>query len=129
MQHRTILAARIVAVLGVAALLASGSRIAAGESQATAEGGPRVASPPDFRTDVMAVFSKSGCNMGACHGNQNGKGGFFLSLRGQDAKFDYRSATRQFSSRRVNPFDAERSLLLLKAAGKVAHQGGVRFRE
>jgi len=25
----------------------------------------------------MAVLSKAGCNMGTCHGNANGKGGFF----------------------------------------------------
>src|SRR5690606_7753485 len=44
---------------------------------------------PSFRADVMAVLSKGGCNMGACHGNQNGKGGFQLSLRGQDPHDDY----------------------------------------
>ena len=37
-----------------------------------------------FRNDVMAVISKAGCNAGTCHGNKNGKGGFKLSLRGQD---------------------------------------------
>ena len=37
-----------------------------------------------FSADVMAVLSKAGCNAGTCHGNQNGKGGFKLSLRGQD---------------------------------------------
>ena len=36
-----------------------------------------------FRNDVMAVLSKAGCNLGACHGNFNGKGGFRLSLRGE----------------------------------------------
>ena len=37
-----------------------------------------------FRNEVMAVLSRAGCNQGACHGNLNGKGGFKLSLRGQD---------------------------------------------
>lgn len=43
-----------------------------------------------FHRDVMAVLSKGGCNAGTCHGNINGKGGFLLSLRGQDPTFDYR---------------------------------------
>ena len=44
---------------------------------------PRLpAGPVSFRNDVMAVLSKAGCNAGACHGNQNGKGGLKLSLRG-----------------------------------------------
>ena len=36
-----------------------------------------------FDIEVEAVLAKAGCNMGACHGNLNGKGGFRLSLRGQ----------------------------------------------
>ena len=39
---------------------------------------------PSFRTDIAPLLSKAGCNMGACHGNLNGKGGFKLSLRGED---------------------------------------------
>ena len=32
----------------------------------------------DVRGEVMAVFSKAGCNMGACHGYSLGKNGFRL---------------------------------------------------
>ena len=39
-----------------------------------------------FRHDVMPVLSRAGCNQGACHGNLNGKGGFKLSLRGEDPR-------------------------------------------
>lgn len=81
-----------------------------------------------FRRDVMAVLSKAGCNLGACHGNQNGKGGFKLSLRGQDPAFDYASLTKDESRRRVNLLEPESSLMLQKPAGQVAHQGGVRFK-
>ena len=84
--------------------------------------------PISFRHDVMAVLSKSGCNLGACHGNQNGKGGFKLSLRGQDPTFDFVSLTRDAARRRVNLLEPESSLILQKAAGQVAHQGGVRFK-
>src|SRR5205814_560365 len=41
-----------------------------------------------FRGDVVPLLSKAGCNMGACHGNLSGKGGFRLSLRGDDPDFD-----------------------------------------
>ena len=35
---------------------------------------PATERPVSFRTDVMAVLSKAGCNMGVCHGNKFGKG-------------------------------------------------------
>ncbi len=83
--------------------------------------------PPDFRRDVMAVLSKAGCNQGACHGNLNGKGGFKLSLRGEDPDFDHAALTRDGLGRRTDPFHPAESLLLQKALGAVAHEGGRRF--
>src|SRR4026207_2366486 len=71
-----------------------------------------------FRNDVMAVLSKAGCNMGACHGNQNGKAGFKLSLRGEDPEGDYRVLTRDTFARRTNPNEPDQSLLLLKATAQ-----------
>jgi hypothetical protein len=80
-----------------------------------------------FERDVMAVLSKAGCNLGACHGNLNGKGGFKLSLRGDDPAADHASLLRQADQRRVNLLDPEASLLLQKPTGQVVHQGGLRF--
>lgn len=76
----------------------------------------------------MAVLSKAGCNAGACHGNANGKGGFKLSLRGQDPAFDYHWLTRESSGRRVDLLTPDDSLILQKPLGQTAHQGGIRFR-
>jgi hypothetical protein len=80
-----------------------------------------------FRNHVQSALSKSGCNMGACHGAAQGKNGFYLSLRGYDPVFDYWSITRQARGRRVIPSDPGRSLLLTKPTGMVPHKGGVRF--
>src|SRR5213078_1437795 len=80
-----------------------------------------------FQNDVMAVLSKAGCNAGACHGNKNGKGGFKLSLRGQDPEADYLTLTRDLFARRINPLDPPHSLMLLKPTAQLAHEGGVRF--
>jgi len=80
-----------------------------------------------FRNDVMAVLSKAGCNAGGCHGNASGKAGFKLSLRGQDPDLDYVALTRDQFGRRVNPLEAEQSLMLLKATTAMAHEGGKRF--
>src|SRR5437764_1548549 len=80
-----------------------------------------------FRNDVMAVLSKAGCNAGTCHGNKNGKGGFKLSLRGQDPDIDYLTLTRDLAARRVNPIAPEESLILLKPTAEVPHEGGLRF--
>ncbi len=88
---------------------------------------PVRAADPEFAVDVMSVFSKSGCNAGTCHGNLNGKGGFKLSLRGQDAEHDYQSLVLTARGRRVNTSAPARSLFLQKATGSVAHRGGIRF--
>jgi hypothetical protein len=85
------------------------------------------AAPPCFQHEVMATFSKAGCNLGTCHGNQNGKAGFRLSLRGQDPEFDFQQLTRQYATRRVDPLVPEQSLILLKATNQIPHQGGKRF--
>ena len=75
----------------------------------------------------MAVLSRAGCNSGACHGNLNGKGGFKLSLRGQDADFDFAALTRDTLARRLDPTRPAESLLLAKATMTVPHEGGQRF--
>ncbi len=89
------------------------------------------ASPADskvsFQHDVMAILSRAGCNSGACHGNLNGKGGFKLSLRGENPQADYLALTRDMLGRRLNFHRPEQSLLLAKATMTTAHEGGQRF--
>ncbi len=80
-----------------------------------------------FTRDVMAVLSKAGCNLGTCHGNQNGKGGFKLSLRGENTAADFVTLTHEQVGRRVNMIRPESSLLLLKPTMSVPHEGGKRF--
>ena len=55
-----------------------------------------------FGNEVMAVLSKAGCSAGTCHGNKNGKGGFKLSLRGQDPAVDYFTLTRDLFALRAD---------------------------
>src|SRR5947209_18858723 len=83
--------------------------------------------PVSFRNEVMPILSKAGCNAGACHGNKSGKGGFKLSLRGQDADADYDVLTRDLFARRTNYIEPDQSLILLKASGQIPHEGGMRF--
>jgi hypothetical protein len=83
--------------------------------------------PVSYRRDVTAVLSKAGCNAGTCHGNLNGKGGFRLSLRGDDPAFDLVSLTREALGRRIDRVHPERSLMLLKPTGQEPHEGGLRF--
>src|SRR5689334_8169687 len=85
------------------------------------------AAAPSFRNEVMAVLSRAGCNQGTCHGNQNGKNGFKLSLRGEDPNYDFAALTRDMLGRRSNPFHPSDSLLLLKGIAAVPHEGGRRF--
>src|SRR5258708_38015719 len=71
-----------------------------------------------FRNNVMAVLAKAGCSARTCHGNKNGKGGYKLSLRGQEPELDYGTLTRASFCRRTNPLSPEQSLVLLKATAQ-----------
>lgn len=82
---------------------------------------------PTFRNHVQSVFTKSGCNMGACHGAASGKNGFYLSLRGYNDDADWLAITRNAGGRRLDLAEPGKSLLLLKATGAVPHKGGKRF--
>lgn len=79
---------------------------------------------PSFRNEVLPIFSKLGCNSGACHGAIAGKGGLRLSLRGFDAETDAFNVTRDAKGRRVEMASPKDSLILLKPTGKVPHKGG-----
>lgn len=95
---------------------------------ATLPGLARADEPPvRFRTEVMAVLSRAGCNQGICHGNLNGKGGFKLSLRGQSPEFDLAALTRDQQGRRTDPERPDASLILHKATARIPHEGGRRF--
>ncbi len=80
-----------------------------------------------FRNDVQSVFSKIGCNSGACHGALAGKGGFRLSLRGYDSDADFKTITREARGRRVELSDPGASLLLAKPTGALPHKGGLKL--
>jgi hypothetical protein len=81
----------------------------------------------DFERHVMGLFSKAGCNNASCHGSFQGKGGFRLSLFGYDAAKDFNTLTREQLGRRIDTVEPDKSLLLLKATGRVPHEGGVRI--
>jgi hypothetical protein len=89
--------------------------------------GVAVGAPVSFRNDVMAVLSKAGCNSGPCHGNKLGKGGFKLSLRGEDPDADYAALVHAAGGRRVNLNNPEESLMLLKPTTTVPHEGQLRL--
>ena len=80
-----------------------------------------------FRNEVQSVFSKVGCNQGACHGALAGKGGFKLSLRGYDIEADYLTITREARGRRIEMADPGRSLILAKPTGALPHKGGLKL--
>jgi hypothetical protein len=80
-----------------------------------------------FVEHVMPVLSKAGCNAGACHASQYGKGGFKLSVFGFSPNDDYVAIVRDGFGRRASMEDPARSLFLLKPTGEVAHAGGKRL--
>lgn len=84
-------------------------------------GAPRTVS---FRHEIVPALTKLGCNQGACHGAQHGKGGFKLSLLGFEPEPDYNAIVKSAEGRRVSRSTPEESLLLLKPTLAVAHGGG-----
>ena len=68
---------------------------------------------------MQPVLAKTGCNAGACHGNKNGKGGFKISLRGQDPSLDYEALTRDLFARRGRDVHSEARLARVAPAGPV----------
>ena len=83
--------------------------------------------PVDFVNDIEPLLSRHGCNAGGCHGRASGQNGFKLSLFGFDSAFDYNALVKEARGRRVFAAAPESSLLLMKAAGQVAHGGGKRL--
>lgn len=80
-----------------------------------------------FAHDVAPILSKAGCNAGACHASQYGKGGFKLSVFGFAPDEDYRSMVREWSGRRIDRLEPHKSLLLLKPTLAVPHGGNRRL--
>lgn len=80
-----------------------------------------------FAEHVRPVISRLGCNAGACHASQFGKGDFVLSVVGFDSKLDHDSMVRDRFQRRVNLVQPEESLLLKKPTMQVPHGGGQRL--
>ena len=85
------------------------------------------ATPVSFKNETLAALTKSGCNMGACHGSPSGKAGFRLSLRGYDPPLDIMTLRTEFFGRRANVMDPAQSLILRKPLMEVAHGGGRRL--
>jgi hypothetical protein len=82
---------------------------------------------PSFKTDVMPLFDRFGCNGAACHGKAEGRGGLKLSVFSSDPRSDWEHLVQRARGRRVFPAAPDRSLVLLKATAAGPHTGGKRF--
>lgn len=76
-----------------------------------------------YRNDIVPVITRAGCNLGACHGAQTGKGELSLSFRGENPVKDHAALVKSF----INSGAPEKSYLLRKATLEVKHDGGKRF--
>ncbi len=83
----------------------------------------------DFDFAIRPILSKAGCNMGACHASQHGKGGFILSVFGFDPRVDYKGIVKDELERRVDFIEPTNSLFLMKPTMKTPHGGGRRLTE
>jgi hypothetical protein len=97
--------------------------------QGAEDGGHEKPYTVSFRNEIIPMLTKLGCNSGACHGSQHGKGGFKLSLLGFEPEADYVAIVKSAAGRRIAPSVPEESLLLLKPTLAIAHKGGRRLRD
>ncbi|MFP6763976.1 MAG: DUF1549 domain-containing protein, partial [Planctomycetaceae bacterium] len=81
----------------------------------------------DYSRDIAPILSKAGCNMGACHAQQYGQGGFKVSVFGSDQRADRVAIVRDRLQRRSNFVDPGQSLFLLKPTLSIPHGGGKRL--
>lgn len=88
---------------------------------------PSLPTEARFSRHIVPLFSRLGCNAGACHGAVKGQNGFRLTLFGADPSLDHARIVREFSGRRLNFQDPDASLLLRKATGQMPHEGGKRL--
>lgn len=84
---------------------------------------PLAGEAPHFETEILPLFTRVGCNAGACHGAAAGRGGFHLSLFASDAAADFEAIVWELEGRRVNRARPEQSLLYLKPTGQLKHGG------
>ncbi|MSQ94377.1 MAG: DUF1553 domain-containing protein [Gemmataceae bacterium] len=84
--------------------------------------------PVSFSREIVPILTRSGCNSGACHGSQHGRGGFKLSLFGFDPLFDHPQIVQSAEGRRVVLSDPERSIFMMKPALLMEHGGGERIK-
>jgi len=80
-----------------------------------------------YTEHVVPILSKAGCNAGACHASQYGKGGLKLSVFNFEPDKDHEGIVRDREARRVNFIDPDRSLFLLKPTLDVPHGGSRRL--
>jgi len=80
-----------------------------------------------FDTQIQPLISRLGCNNGACHASQFGKGGFILSVVGYDPVMDYNAIVHDRRQRRINFQSPAESLILQKPSLAVPHGGGRRL--
>src|SRR5438876_3389311 len=83
--------------------------------------------PINFGNQIVPIFTKLGCNSGGCHGKASGQNGFKLSLLGFEPEVDFTALVKEARGRRLFPAAPDHSLVLLKAAGQIAHGGGKRM--
>ena len=81
----------------------------------------------EFQRDVVPALTKAGCNVGACHGSFQGRGGLQLSLLGFDPAYDHDALVLSARGRRIARGRPEESLILRKASGQMPHGGGRRI--
>lgn len=105
-------------------------RITAGGRESTvaiAVRGVASPAPVSFRSDLMPILSKAGCNSGGCHGKAEGQNGFKLSVFGYDPATDFEAIALQARGRRIFPAAPDHSLLLAKATAQIPHGGGAKI--
>jgi hypothetical protein len=85
------------------------------------------AAPVSFNYEIQPLLNQAGCAAADCHGATRGKNGFKLSLFGADPAADYEAIVKTAGGRYLDRLEPKQSLLLLKAAQTLPHEGGAKL--
>ena len=108
---------------GTATILATWGNETTTARTATVTGHAEV-HPVSFYNEIIPLFTRHGCNGGACHGKSGGQNGFSLSLFGFEPEDDLERLLKEGRSRRIFRAAPELSLIVLKGSGQLPHEGG-----
>ncbi len=114
---RSFLSAIIVAGLAIVALACGGDSSTGPGGNGGNTNGREIKADPSFSSDIIEIFTRTGCSASSCHGSAS-QGGLDLRASAAYGELVNVAAEGEPSKTRVIPGDAQNSYLVIKLEGR-----------